>query len=274
MAGRFERSWYLIKYSAAVIRQDSELMVFPLLSSIAAVLVFASFVPLFIQAPETEQVDLNLVLLGGLYLAEYFVIFFFNSALVGAALIRMDGGNPGVGDGLRIAWSRFWQIFGYALIAATVGVILRTVGQRLGFVGRMVAGLSGIAWTEATYLAEPVLVSRDVGPIDAVKESATLLKRTWGENLIANAGLGLVFNLIYIMLFGITSFLAYAAFTRGIMELAIGIAAVGFIALLLIGLFQAALQGIVSAALYRFATEGKDDDGLPAAALSHAFAPK
>jgi hypothetical protein len=274
MAGRFERSWYLIKYSAAVIRQDSELMVFPLLSSIAAVLVFASFVPLFIQAPETEQVDLNLVLLGGLYLAEYFVIFFFNSALVGAALIRMDGGNPGVGDGLRIAWSRFWQIFGYALIAATVGVILRTVGQRLGFVGRLVAGISGIAWTVATYLAVPVLVSRDVGPIDAVKESATLLKRTWGENLIANAGLGLVFNLGYIMLFGITSSLAYAAYTRGIMELAIGIAAVGFIALLLLGLFQAALQGIVSAALYRFATEGKDDDGLPAAALSHAFAPK
>jgi hypothetical protein len=277
MSGRFERSWHLIKYSAAVLKKDSELLVFPLLSSIAALLVFASFVPLLFQAREVSEVadsNMGILLLGGLYLAEYFVIFFFNSALVGAALIRMDGGNPGVGDGLRIAFSRIWQIFGYALIAATVGVILRTVGQRLGVIGRMVAGLSGIAWTVATYLVVPVLVSRDVGPIDALRESASLLKKTWGENLISNAGLGLVFNFGYLLVFGATSYLAYAAYTGGNDELAIGIAITGFVALLLMGLFQAALQGIISAALYRYATEGEDKDGISVEALNYAFARK
>ena len=110
MAGRFSISWELIKSSAAVLNKDRELLIFPLLSSIAAIAVLASFVPLFLEPPEIDRDEYFVLVLGGLYLAEYFVIFFFNSALVGAALIRLEGGNPGIGDGLRIAWSRFWPM--------------------------------------------------------------------------------------------------------------------------------------------------------------------
>ena len=274
MSGRFSRSWDLIKYSATVLKKDSELLIFPLFSSIAAIFVFASFVPLFIEPPEAEQDTYYLAVLGGLYLAEYFVIIFFNSALVGAAMIRMQGGNPGIGDGLRIAWSRFWQILGYAMIAATVGLLLRAIGQRLGFIGRIFAGLSGIAWTVTTFLVVPVLVSRDIGPVDAVRESAALLKKTWGENLISSAGLGLIFYLIYLLLFGLVMFTAYTAFGAGNTELATGIAIVGVLVAILVGLFQAALQGIISAALYRYATDGQSSAGISTESLSHAFAPK
>jgi hypothetical protein len=102
------------------------------------------------------------------YLVQYFVMFFFNSALVGAAMIRLDGGDPTVGDGLRIARGKWLQILGYAAIAATVGMALRAVEQRAGFIGRIVVGLVGVAWTLATFLTVPVLVARDIGPIDAV----------------------------------------------------------------------------------------------------------
>jgi hypothetical protein len=93
MFKRFSNSWQLVKYSAGILKKDSELLVFPLISSIAAILVLASFIPLFIATPESEENSINMVVLFGLYLAEYFVIFFFNSALIGAAMIRMDGGN-------------------------------------------------------------------------------------------------------------------------------------------------------------------------------------
>jgi len=108
MGGRFSRSWQMVQHSAAILKQDRELMVFPLLASIAAFLVLISFIPLFAQIPATqgEQSQLDIISLGLLYLAEYFVIFFFNTALVGTAMIRMDGGDPTVRDGLRIAWSK------------------------------------------------------------------------------------------------------------------------------------------------------------------------
>jgi hypothetical protein len=274
MFKRFANSWRLVKYSAAVLQKDRELLIFPLISSIAAILVLASFIPLFGIAPESEESSINSMVLFGLYLAEYFVIFFFNAALIGAAMIRMDGGNPGVMDGLQIAWSKVDKIFGYALISATVGMLLRVIGQRFGLVGRVVAGLSGIAWTVASYLAVPMLVSRDIGPIEAVRESTSLLKKTWGENLIAGASIGLVFNLIYVIAFMLTATIAGTAFSSGQTELAIGLAIVGFISMVLLGLFQAALQGVFSAALYRFAIGEDDGSDLPPEVLSNVFGPK
>src|SRR6185437_7963968 len=91
------------------------------------------------------------------------------------------------------------QIFGYALIAATVGLLLRMIQERLGLIGRLVVGFIGLAWTVATFLVVPVLASKDVGPVDAVKESVELLKRSWGENLIGNGGIGIVFGLLMVL---------------------------------------------------------------------------
>ena len=50
MFERFSRSWSLVKASADVLRQDKELLVFPLLSTIAALLVAATFI-----APDTRS---------------------------------------------------------------------------------------------------------------------------------------------------------------------------------------------------------------------------
>ncbi len=276
MGGRFSRSWQLVRHSAAILQKDRELMLFPLLSSIAAILVVVSFIPLFSEtmATQEEQSPATFIVVGLLYLVEYFVMFFFNAALVGAALIRMDGGDPTVRDGLRIAWSKVGPIFGYAIIAATVGVLLRAIGERFGVLGRIIAGLFGMAWTVASFLAVPILVSRDIGPADAVRESTSLLKRTWGENVISNAGIGVVFTVVYVVAFCLFGLLLSLVFSTGYTPLIIGSIVVAVIALLLLGLLQAALQGIFSAVLYRFATDGRDADGFSNDVLHNAFTPK
>ncbi|MGW8370397.1 MAG: DUF6159 family protein [Gammaproteobacteria bacterium] len=278
MFEKFSRSWSLVKYSAGVLRQDKELLVFPLLSSIAAILVALTFVPLLMQTGlageqgPTEASAGDYAVMFALYLAEYFVIFFFNAALVGAALIRMDGGDPTVRDGLRIATSRIGSIFGYAMIAATVGVILRAVAERLGTIGQFIIGLIGLAWTVTTFLTVPVLVTRDIGPIDAVKQSATLLKKTWGENIIANAGLGFVFVLVYIAMMFV--FAGLVALVQGSGPAVISVFVVAIVALVIVALIQGALQGIFSAALYRYAVDGPDQSDPASKLLGEAFKPK
>ena len=96
------------------------------------------------------------LILFAFYLVQYFVIIYANSALVGAALIRLKGGDPTVGDGFRIAGSRMGAIFGYAAISATVGLILRWFSER-GSLGTIAASLFGLAWGLATFLAIPIL---------------------------------------------------------------------------------------------------------------------
>lgn len=205
------------------------------------------------------------------YLVQYMVIFYFNTALVGAAMIRLDGGDPTVGDGLRIASSKLGPILGYAALAATVGMILRAIQERAGFVGRWVAGLLGLAWTVVTFLVVPVLVTRDVGPVDALKESASLLRKTWGENLIGNGGLGLVFALVYVLLAFVGVGLVLAVASTG-SAVAIGVlVALLVVAFIVLTLVHAALSGIYSAALYRFAAVGEGSASFTPAVLTDAF---
>lgn len=280
MFERLSRSWGLIKASAGVLAKDKELLVFPLLSAVCTLIVAAAFLlPAFgmgaldgLREGGTSPTVYVFAFL--FYLVQYFVIFFFNSALVGAAMIRLEGGDPTLSDGLRIASSKALPILGYAAIAATVGMILRAIQERSGFLGRLVAGFLGVAWTVASFLVVPVLVSRNVGPIDAVKESAVLLKKTWGENLIGQGGVGLVFGLIFfaMIIVGGGAIIAVATTGNGVL---IGlVVALVIIALLLGGLVQAALSGIYSAALYRYAVGAGDSQGFDAQLLGQAFRTK
>jgi hypothetical protein len=281
MFERFSRSWDLIKASAGVLAKDKELLVFPLLSAVCTLIVVAAFaLPAFGMGAldglrEGGGMTATVYVLAFLfYLVQYFVIFFFNSALVGAAMIRLDGGDPTLRDGLRIAGSKALPILGYAAIAATVGMILRAIQQRSGLIGKLVSGVLGVAWTLASFLVVPVLVARNIGPIDAVKESAVLLKKTWGENLIGQGGVGLVFGLIFFALIvvGGAAVLAVASSGSGVLTLLV--AAIAIIALLLAALVQAALSGIYSAALYRYAVGAGDSQGFDAQLLGQAFRTK
>lgn len=277
MFDRISRSWTLVKASAAVLRSDKELLLFPVISAFATLLVLATFmVPVLgLKLFEGDTIGPLGAVVGFLfYLCQYFVIFFFNTALVGAAMIRLEGGDPTVADGLRIARSKIGVILGYAAIAATVGLILKALEERAGPIGRIVVGLVGMAWTLATFLVVPVLVARDVGPMDAVKESVELLKRTWGENVAGNVGIGLAFGLLTALVVVIVVALVIGAAIVGGAKLAVVVGVLGALAIAFVAVLQAALSGIYSAALYRYAVDGQAPAGFGTGQLENAFRPK
>jgi hypothetical protein len=277
--GKFARSWALTKASMGVLRSDKELLVFPLVSAVSVILVALSFILPMFGLGLFDQLDRDgrgvpvafYAWLFAFYLAQYFVMFFFNSALVGAAMMRLDGADPTVADGLRIARGKWRQILGYAAIAATVGMLLRALEQRAGFIGRIVIGLIGVAWTLATFLTVPVLVARDVGPVEAVKESAALLKTTWGENLIGNGGLGLALGLLNLGVLLVGGGLAMFLASQGLLWLAVAAVVLAGLGVLGIALIQSALGGIYSAALYRYAVQGNAPAGFDGVLLQGAF---
>jgi hypothetical protein len=214
------------------------------------------------------------LLMFAFYLVQYFVIIFFQTALTGVALMHLRGEPTSVAAGFALARARLPQILGYALIAATVGLVLRMIQERLGLLGRLVVGFIGLAWTVASFRVVPVLVSKDVGPIDAVKESVALLKRSWGENLIGNGGIGIVFGVAMVLAVLLGAVLIGAAFVlQSIVAIVLAVIVV-VLGLTLLGLIQASLQGIYSAALYRYAEAGDASIGFDQALLQQAFAPK
>jgi len=282
MFRRLSNSWSMMKASANVLRMDPELLVFPFLSGIAVILATSTFVVPFAFIGQgfgaLENLDENVGYLGYAigflyYLVIYFVIFFFNTALVGAAMIRLEGGDPTVGDGLNIAFSKLGVILEYAAIAATVGMLLKMLEERAGFLGRIVIGFLGIAWNLTTYLTVPVLVTKDVSAIDAVKESAAVFKKTWGEQMVGNAGIGLAtfFLFMAMALVAVPLIILSAAISPVLVIISIVSLIGGFFMLILV---SSALNGIYCTALYRYATTGDAGEHFNSQMMEEAFRPK
>jgi len=277
--GRFGRSWELVKLCWGVLQQDKELVVFPIVSAIGVLIATASFVvPGFFtgfwSGVGDDGAGVGLwILIILFYLVEYLIIVFFNAALVSAAIMRLEGGDPTLGDGLRGAWSHIGAILGYAAISATVGLVLQVLRERGGIAGAVVAALGGMAWNIITFLVIPVLVVEGVGPVTAIKRSASLLKKTWGEQIIGSAGIGLVFGLIGLAVAVVGIGLGVLVIGAGVVPLGIAVIAVAIIAILLVSLLGATLHGIYSAAVYEYAVGG-DTGAFDRDMLAGAFRQK
>ncbi len=275
MFAKFSRSWELVKASAGVLRSDKELLVFPVISGIAALIVLATFaLPVVtLKLFEGGTGPLGYIIGFLFYLCQYFVIFYFNSALVGAAMIRLNGGDPSVRDGLRIANERIVPILGYAAIAATVGLLLQFLKNKDNVVVRILGSLLGTAWTVASFLVVPVLVANKIGPIDAVKKSIELLKQTWGENAVGQLGIGFVFGFIMVAVIIVGVLLSILGFAVS-PYLGLTVVALTIVSALAVGIIQSALSGVYSAALYRFANDGVAPQGFEGMSLQTAFQAK
>ncbi len=198
---RIARSWRLIKASTAVLNDDGELLLLPILAGAASLAVggamlwqafdFGTFAG-FSEGEATNPPASFYAWLFVFYLVQYFIIIFFNTALVGAAIERLDGGDPTIRSALGLAFRRIMPIFGYALVSATIGVLLRLLGERLGIIGRLIAAGAGLGWTVMTFLVVPVLAAEGIDPLEAIQRSAALLRKTWGENLIGSAGISVI----------------------------------------------------------------------------------
>lgn len=276
---KFSNSWKLFKAALSVLAADRELLIFPILSSIGVFLITLSFaLPLFLSnifdaifSKDMGLVGLAVTFL--FYLVQYTVVFYANTALVGAAMIRLQGGDPTVKDGFAIANRCLGSIFGYALIAATVGMILKALSQRKD-IGRLIGSVAGMAWSLATYLVVPVLAAEGVGPIEAIKKSAGLLKKTWGEQIIGNFGLGMVFGLasILLVIVAIPAFvLAAKAQSLLLILIMVGIL---FLLFTLMGLLNSSLNGIYTAAVYRYAANGETSGFFEEKMVTQAFLQK
>ncbi|HYT00773.1 MAG TPA: DUF6159 family protein [Thermoplasmata archaeon] len=263
--GFFERlsiGWKLTKVSLGVLRKEKGLILLPFASLLITVAVWAIFfLSIFFLAAPTDPFGSVLFYIGLaiVYFVTFFVSIYFNAAVMGAAMIRLNGGDPTIGDGLKVARANIGRIAGWALLTATVGLILRAISQRFGFVGRIIAGVAGLAWGVVTYLVVPTLIFEKLRPWAAVKRSGSLLRQTWGEAAGGYITLGAIFVLLALPALLL---IALGAVLGGVTGLIIGLA-IAVVYWLILGLLGSAAQSILVTALYRYATTGELGFGFP-----------
>jgi hypothetical protein len=248
----------LMKTSWRVLQKDRELILFPILSGIGLIVMLVMFFGLAAGTGTLDRLDaaskvgtnaaepIDYVLAAALYIGSSFVVIFFNSALIAAALERLRGGDPNVGSGLHAAAAHLPAIIGWAVIAGTVGLILQMLRNRSNnFIGQIAISLVGGAWAYMTFFVVPVVVSEGVSPIGAIKRSGNLFRATWGQQAASSFGFGIVY---FLALLG-------AIVPAVLIAMVVPVAGIAFGAITIpvaIGTVQA-MEGIFKAALYEYA---------------------
>lgn len=267
---RIRRGFRLLGASWDVLRSDKELLLLPVLSFLAILLATAAIGGLAwtggLGAERETLTAVDYVYLGVFYFVTYFIGIFFNAAVVGAATIRLQGGDPTLGDGLRLAASKTGKIAAWAAISATVGLILRSLEERFGILGDLVVGLIGVAWSAITFFVVPVLLYEPVGAVEGIKRSASIFKQRWGEQMTGNVAIGLALFLVALPVI-------LMAVLVGLISVPLGLV-VGALSIGAIVALGAAMSGVFQAALYRYATAGAVGGAFDADDLQRSFRPR
>ncbi len=172
-------------------------------------------------------------------------------------------------DGLRASTKRLPQIFAWALVSSVIGFILNALRGKKEGPMNFVVGLIGAGWAVAVYFVVPVLVSEKLGPWAAIKRSVSVIKKTWGEALVAEVGFGVFYGMIgfIIVLFVMAGAMLFEPYP----SVSITILATGALFLILCGLVFSTLGSILKAALYVYAVEGKLPDQFDPDLIKGAF---
>lgn len=274
MFDRIKNAWSLGKSSWRVLQHDRELAWLPVISTVAglalAALFFGPVLAMLGGGGEDNAIPVTgyvLVFLG--YVAVSSLFYLGRAAIVHGANTRMEGGDPTVGTSLRGASGHWPAVVGFAFIATTVGLILDMLEEQGGVVGAIASFVGGAAWRLVTYLVLPVVVLEGAGTIQGIKGSAALVKRTWGEQVTANVGFGLLGFVLVVPAVALA--VALSGLGTAVAVVAVAAAVVWAIVVFAV---TSALEGIFQTALYRQATGRSIPTEFDAAQLAGVIRPR
>ena len=276
--GRFKRGWNLSKQSWAVVKSDKSLLAFPIISVVAAIITMIIFFgggAAIAVATGSPWGALPLVIIGAYLLTVVGV--FASVALASCATEALEGRDTTVGQGIRAARGRMKLIFAWAAVALFVGVLISIIQGLLeevvgGLASAIIGGITGVVWAVATFFVIPVIALDGLGPKEAIKTSAHVVKERWGEGVVGSSAIGLITMFVAILPAFAVMFLGFVLLGSSAVGggLLITIGALVFVIALL---FQTTIMAVFRVALYRYATEDQVLAGFDREALESAFVP-
>ena len=273
---RFKRSWEVAKVVFWVMRKDKEMLLFPLFAGILSVLFSAVIIIStdVVQYLETEQGLGHPVVLAVAFLLYFgltFIVSFFNVCTVFTSKTRFEGGNASFMDSIKFSAGKFTRIIQWSFLQATVGVlllILRLAIRRLPPVAALIPHALQMAWSTVTIFVLPTFVYEDVGPFRAIRQSISILRKTWGETVIQSIGLGFILFVGLFVVFVSHGLLISLAVSNSSIRFELVLLTSCVVSTLIVVLLFSVANTVFKTALYVYATTGTEPSVFSETALS------
>jgi hypothetical protein len=277
--GKFKASVTIVRESWALLKQDKEIMWFPVLSAIVSIIAFVImagvvyFILLQGNMGNLEQVSkegtdaFSYAVLFVYYLVMFFILNFFQAGIYIIAHGRFNGQDLSFRDGMNGAIANAGKIFAWSFISATVGVILRIIADRSRLIGKIVVFFLGAAWGILTYFSLISLVIGKTTVQNSFKDSASVIRKTWGETIIINLSVGFFFSLLVFL--GLALGIGIVVLIQNLF-VGLAVLVLFIIYAIFLTIISSALDSIFKLALYEYATTGKVPAGFSPELIQNA----
>lgn len=200
---RLRASWLLLKESWRFLRADSELLLVPVVATIVMVMLFGVFsigmlISGIVIAGESAATS-GIMFVAGVYLIASFSLALAQAVVTNTVNERAHGRNATFAHSLGAAVRRFPALFVWALISATVGVVLRVISEQSERFGRFGLRLLGAGWALATYFVVPAIIIDKKSALAALPHSTSVFRKAWGESLVTVVSLNLIFLVLHML---------------------------------------------------------------------------
>ena len=275
---RISRGWALTKQSWGVLKSDRSLVIFPMLSAIFALIAVAviwlptaSMSGVLAGEAINEHDPVYYIAAAATAYVSTFIAVFFNVALATCAVRSLRGEDTTVGEGIRAAMQRLGPILGWTLVAATIGLVLRLLQDRIPLAAKIAVWIAGAAWAVATFFVIPVLALERSGPWRSIKRSVAVVKARWGEGATGTVAISAVTGLVVVIVMPGGAACGIVLFAAGLQQLAIAVIAIAVAAVIVVSIVSSALTEIFRVAVYQYAVTGATPGAFDNALLQNAF---
>ena len=275
---RISRGWALTKQSWGVLKSDRSLVIFPMLSAIFALIAVAviwlptaSMSGVLAGEAINEHDPVYYIAAAATAYVSTFIAVFFNVALAACAVRSLRGEDTTVGERIRAAMQRLGPILGWTLVAATIGLVLRLLQDRIPLAAKIAVWIAGAAWAVATFFVIPVLALERSGPWQSIKRSVAVVKARWGEGATGTVAISAVTVLVVVIVMVGGAACAIVLFAAGLQQLAIAVIAIAVAAVIVVSIVSSALTEIFRVAVYQYAVTGATPGAFDNALLQNAF---
>jgi len=272
------RGWALTKQSWGVLKSDRSLVIFPMLSAIFALIAVAviwlptaSMSGVLAGEAINEHDPVYYIAAAATAYVSTFIAVFFNVALAACAVRSLRGEDTTVGEGIRAAMQRLGPILGWTLVAATIGLVLRLLQDRIPLAAKIAVWIAGAAWAVATFFVIPVLALERSGPWQSIKRSVAVVNARWGEGATGTVAISAVTVLVVVIVMVGGAACAIVLFAAGLQQLAIAVIAIAVAAVIVVSIVSSALTEIFRVAVYQYAVTGATPGAFDNALLQNAF---
>ena len=261
--GRMRASFILFKETFRFFWADKEMIWVPIITSLMQLfLIGLAVVTVIIPAgifnsADTETTGLTLFEYGYVflfYVIGAFTVSFTQATITHIVYTRVHGGNATLGNGLRVACAHAGNLFVWACITSTVGLILRAIAERSQLLMKLLVMVLGAVWSVLTYFVVPAIIIDNKSAVSGIRHSGTVFKRTWGETIVSNISFSLVMFVMFFVL--AIAFVGLVVVTGGSAGMVVVSGSIFMIAIFVLILIHSVLDSVLRTLLYVYANEG------------------